>query len=68
MGIAPEDLDRLFVPFFTTRHDGTGLGLAISQRIVQAHHGEIDVRSAVGRGSTFLVRIPLDEVAPAGSP
>lgn len=68
VGIAPEDLDRLFVPFFTTRHDGTGLGLAISQRIVQAHHGEIDVRSAVGRGSTFIVRIPFDEVAPAGSP
>lgn len=65
VGIAPEDLDRLFVPFFTTHHDGTGLGLAISQRIVHAHHGEFDVRSAVGRGSTFIVRIPLDEVAPA---
>jgi two-component system sensor histidine kinase HydH len=60
LGIAPEDVDRLFVPFFTTRHDGTGLGLAISQRIVQAHQGEIDVRSAVGRGSTFIVRIPFD--------
>ncbi len=64
LGIAAEDVDRLFVPFFTTRHDGTGLGLAISQRIVQAHQGEIDVRSAVGRGSTFIVRIPFDP-APA---
>ncbi|MFZ5481011.1 MAG: two-component system sensor histidine kinase NtrB [Myxococcota bacterium] len=59
VGITPEDLDKLFVPFFTTRHDGTGLGLAISRRIVQAHGGELDVRSAVGKGSTFTVRLPL---------
>jgi signal transduction histidine kinase len=67
VGIAPEDLDKLFVPFFTTRLDGTGLGLAICQRIVQAHHGEIDVRSAVGQGATFTVRIPLTESA-GGAP
>lgn len=59
VGISPDDLDKLFVPFFTTRHDGTGLGLAISRRIVQAHGGELDVSSRVGRGSTFTVRIPL---------
>lgn len=58
-GITPEDLDKLFVPFYTTRHDGTGLGLAISQRIVQAHRGEIDVRSEVGVGTRFLVRLPF---------
>jgi signal transduction histidine kinase len=57
-GIATEDLDKLFVPFFTRRHDGTGLGLAISMRIVQAHHGEIDVHSVVGQGTRFDVRIP----------
>jgi signal transduction histidine kinase len=57
-GVSPEDLDKLFVPFFTTRHEGTGLGLAISQRIVQAHGGELDVRTAVGTGSTFTVRLP----------
>lgn len=61
VGISTEDLDKLFVPFFTTRHDGTGLGLAISQRIVQAHHGELDVRSEVGRGTTFIVRLPWTE-------
>jgi signal transduction histidine kinase len=60
IGIAPEDLDKLFVPFFTTRHDGTGLGLAISRRIVQAHGGELDVSSIVGRGTTFTVRIPIE--------
>ncbi len=60
VGISPEDLDKLFVPFFTTRHDGTGLGLPISQRIVQAHHGELDVRTEVGKGSRFCVRLPLN--------
>lgn len=58
-GIPAEDLDKLFVPFFTTRQHGTGLGLAISRRIVQAHGGELDVRSVVGAGSTFTVRLPL---------
>jgi len=59
VGIPEGDLDKLFVPFFTTRHDGTGLGLAISRRIVDAHGGEIDVRSVAGVGSTFTVRLPL---------
>ncbi len=73
VGIAQEDIDHLFVPFWTTRAEGTGLGLAISRRIVQAHGGELDVRSEVGRGSAFTVRLPLvredpgtDEV-PSGS-
>jgi signal transduction histidine kinase len=59
VGITKEDLDKLFVPFFTTRHDGTGLGLAISRRIVQAHGGELDVSSTPGKGSIFTVRVPL---------
>lgn len=59
VGIPAADLDKLFVPFFTTRHDGTGLGLAISRRIVHAHGGELDVASSPGRGSTFTVRVPL---------
>lgn len=57
-GIEPEDRRKLFKPFFTTKKDGTGLGLAITQRIVQYHHGTIDVESAAGAGTTFTVRIP----------
>jgi nitrogen-specific signal transduction histidine kinase len=60
-GITPEDMEKLFIPFFTTRPQGTGLGLAISRRLVEAHGGEIDVRSQPGAGSTFTVRLPLAE-------
>ena len=59
-GIPGEVLHRIFEPFFTTKKDkGTGLGLSISYRIVQEHGGRMDVESAEGRGSTFIVRIPV---------
>jgi signal transduction histidine kinase len=57
-GIAPENLERVFEPFFTTRADGTGLGLAIAQKVVRGHGGEISVASEVGRGTTFEVELP----------
>lgn len=58
-GMVPEVQERLFQPFFTTRSEGTGLGLAIVRSVVDAHGGEITVRSAPGQGSTFCVRLPL---------
>lgn len=65
-GIMAEDLDKLFVPFFTTKTGGTGLGLAISRRLVQAHGGDISVRADPGQPTAFTVRLPLQvEVLPA---
>ena len=58
-GIPPEKLDRIFNPFFTTKEKGTGLGMAISKKIVEAHAGTMDVASEVGRGTEFLVSVPL---------
>jgi two-component system NtrC family sensor kinase len=61
-GIAPEHLSRIFEPFFTTKEvgKGTGLGLSISYDIIQKHHGDITVESTVGAGTTFTVRLPLE--------
>jgi signal transduction histidine kinase/CheY-like chemotaxis protein len=70
-GIAPENLKRIFVPFFTTKEigRGTGLGLSICYGIVQDHGGTIEVDSAVGRGSTFRLEFPAlaEAVLPASS-
>jgi signal transduction histidine kinase len=64
-GIAPDDLERIFSPFFTTKPQGTGLGLAIVRKVVDAHDGRIDAVSAPGRGATFKVTLPV--VPPVGS-
>jgi len=60
-GIPPENLKRVFEPFFTTGlpGKGTGLGLAISYGIIKKHRGDIDVQSEPGKGSTFTVRLPI---------
>lgn len=59
-GIPPENLDKIFMPFFTTKKigQGTGLGLAIAYGIIKMHRGAIDVKSKVGEGTTFWVRLP----------
>ena len=68
-GIAADARDRIFVPFYTTKEKGTGLGLAICQRLVKAHQGTIQVRSAPGEGAEFLVALPsLREERPPGAP
>lgn len=54
-GFEPEDVEQLFVPFYTTKTRGTGLGLAVARRIVEGHHGTIQVHSRAGIGSCFTV-------------
>ena len=59
-GISKENLPKIFEPFFTTREPGkgTGLGLYMIYRILQEHHGHIDVKSEVGKGATFTITLP----------
>jgi len=71
IGITDESKKRIFDPFFTTKKmgEGTGLGLAICEKIVKEHSGKIEVESEVGKGSTFLISIPICETSePFDSP
>lgn len=60
-GIPPENIERIFEPFFTTRGRGTGIGLSICQRFVLAHQGVLKVKTELGKGSVFIVRLPIGE-------
>jgi two-component system, NtrC family, nitrogen regulation sensor histidine kinase NtrY len=64
-GISPEDKDRLFLPHFSTKDRGTGLGLAIASRIMAEHHGSIRVEDNSPIGATFILQLPVTEVAAA---
>jgi len=57
-GLTPEERDRLFTPYFTTKPRGTGLGLAIVQSVVSDHGGRITVQSQPGEGTTFSIELP----------
>jgi signal transduction histidine kinase len=59
MGMAPEKQKQIFEPFLTTKSHGTGLGLAIVQKIVEAHRGRIEVKSAPKKGTTFRILLPV---------
>jgi signal transduction histidine kinase len=66
-GIPNEIRDRIFDLYFTTKREGSGIGLAMTYRIVQLHHGQLDVESKLGRGSTFTLRIPVVPISDAAS-
>ncbi len=63
-GLPPEDLERIFEPFFSTKDEGTGLGLSIARRIARAHGSDLDVKSAVGGGTTFRFSLLLENIQP----
>jgi len=65
-GISPQNVPNIFRPFYTTKGNGTGLGLSLARRIVEEHHGRIEVSSVVGKGSQFTVLLPFQ--APAAQP
>ncbi len=59
-GIAPEDMEKIFQPFFSTKARGIGFGLAICQMVVEKHGGAIEARSEEGKGASLIVRLPGD--------
>lgn len=60
VGMSEEVRARVFDAFFTTRQGGSGLGLATTRRLVEAHGGSIEVRSELGKGSQFILRLPVE--------
>jgi two-component system, NtrC family, nitrogen regulation sensor histidine kinase NtrY len=57
-GLTPEECERIFTPYYTSKEQGTGLGLAIVQSVVSDHGGRIRVQSQLGRGTTFVIELP----------
>ena len=57
-GLTPEECERIFTPYYTSKQHGTGLGLAIVQSVISDHHGRISVHSETGRGTTFIIELP----------
>ncbi len=60
-GIPEAELDKIFIPFYTTKDSGTGLGLSICHKIVQDHDGTIEVESLMGTGTKFTITLPIAE-------
>jgi len=63
-GFRPEDYDKLFQPFYTTKPQGLGLGLSISRSIVDAHRGRLWGSSSPGQGATFHITLPILDLGP----
>jgi len=61
VGIPEENMEKLFTPLFTTKAQGVGLGLSICKNLVEAHNGRIEMKSKVGKGTTFTVKLPIHQ-------
>ncbi|MGH7885302.1 MAG: ATP-binding protein, partial [Thermodesulfobacteriota bacterium] len=59
-GIKDESIEKIFDPFFTTKASGTGLGLSVGYKIINSHNGRMMVNSQYGKGTKFMVEIPID--------
>lgn len=59
VGIPEENLAKIFDLYFTTKDTGTGIGLSLVYRAIQLHHGEINVESTPGKGTTFVINLPV---------
>jgi signal transduction histidine kinase len=59
MGIAPEMIEKIFDPFYTTKPEGTGLGLSLSHQIIEGHGGQFEVSSTLGKGTQFRIILPV---------
>jgi signal transduction histidine kinase len=59
-GIPKENLDKIFIPFYSSKEygKGTGLGLSIAKKVIKEHDGDISVKSYIGKGTTFSIRLP----------
>jgi len=58
-GVDPQHAQKIFQPFFTTKHGGTGLGLAVSRQLIEQHGGTLSVADNPGGGAVFVIRLPL---------
>jgi signal transduction histidine kinase len=61
-GISPENLEKIFVPCYTTKKDGSGLGLTLTQKIIEAHNGTMKVESIINKGASFTIQLPLKQM------
>ncbi len=58
VGIPSEDVERIFKMYYSTKQEGTGIGLALVRRVVDLHHGSIEIHSTIGQGTSVIVRLP----------
>ena len=59
-GIKREALDKILIPFFSSKEKGTGLGLTVVQKVIEAHGGELGIESELGKGTTVWMELPVN--------